>query len=123
MKLTKNFRKKEFDSKNGAVMPLEVLANVQRLAEALQVLRDELGKPISINSGYRSPSHNKRIGGAKNSQHLKGTAADIIVSGMSPREVKKVVEKLILEGKVWFGGIGLYNTFLHLDIRKERARW
>lgn len=123
MKLTKNFKKSEFDSKDGAVMPLDVFANVQRLAEALQVLRDAIGKPISINSGYRSPAHNKRIGGAKNSQHLKGTAADIVVSGMSPLEVKKVVEKLISEGKVWFGGIGRYNTFLHLDIRKERARW
>jgi len=55
-------------------MPLEVLQNIKELANNLQVLRNHLGKSISINSGYRSPSHNKKIGGAKASQHLLGTA-------------------------------------------------
>ena len=58
MKLTKNFSKREFDSKDGYVMPLEVFKNVQKLAENLQVLRDELQAPITINSGYRSLKHN-----------------------------------------------------------------
>jgi hypothetical protein len=56
MKLTKNFSKLEFDSKDGAEMPNEVLENVKKLAGYLQILRDHLDKSIKINSGYRSPS-------------------------------------------------------------------
>jgi hypothetical protein len=55
MKLTNNFSKSEFDSKDGAEMPDDVLENVKKLAGYLQILRDHLGKSIKINSGYRSP--------------------------------------------------------------------
>ena len=68
MKLTKNFNKAEFDCKCGCEMPKEVLINVQKLAGYLQILRDHLGKSIKINSGYRSPAHNKKIGGKPKSQ-------------------------------------------------------
>ena len=85
MKITKNFYKSEFDSKDGAEMPKEVFYNVVKLAIQLQVLRDYLGEPIKINSGYRSPKHNKAIGGVKNSQHVLGKASDIKVKGIKPR--------------------------------------
>ena len=123
MILTKNFNKREFDSKDGAEIPDEVLQNVKELATNLQVLRDELKAPITINSGYRSPSHNARVGGAKRSQHLLGTASDIVVSGHTPQEVAIVIEELIRKGKMKQGGLKAYNSFTHYDIRGVRARW
>jgi len=123
MKLTKNFTREEFDSKDGSTMPADVLHNIQKVANQLQALRDDLGRSITINSGYRSQAHNKRIGGVKNSQHTKGTAADIVVSGMKPKDVAKAIETLISRGDMLQGGIGVYPTFVHYDIRKTRARW
>jgi uncharacterized protein YcbK (DUF882 family) len=123
MKLTKNFYKYEFDSKDGAVMPLEVFKNVQKLAENLQVLRDELKAPITINSGYRSQKHNAKIGGANKSQHLLGNASDIVVDGYTPQEVAVVIEELIRDGKMLQGGLSAYDTFTHYDIRGIKARW
>lgn len=123
MRLTKNFSKSEFDSKNGDIMPEDVLYNVQKLANNLQVLRDRLNAPIVINSGYRSPEHNKAIRGAKNSQHLYGKAADIVVRGYTPEQVKIIIEDLINKGEMLQGGLKAYNTFVHYDIRKTKARW
>ena len=123
MQLTKNFRKSEFDSNDGAPMPFEVLQNVQELAVNLQVLRDYIGTSISINSGYRSPKHNKKIGGSVNSQHLLGNAADIVVTGKTPKEVKEIIENLISEKKMKQGGLSAYPTFVHYDIRGGKARW
>jgi uncharacterized protein YcbK (DUF882 family) len=123
MRLTTNFWKSEFDSKDGSVMPNDVLYNVQKLANQLQTLRDYLNKPIKINSGYRSPKHNKAVGGSKNSQHVLGKASDIVVKGMKPEEVALIIERLISEGNMLQGGIGIYNTFVHYDIRRTKARW
>lgn len=123
MKLTKNFSKKEFDSKDGSEMPLDVFVNIQKLANQLQVLRDYLGKQISINSAYRSPSHNKSVGGAKNSQHLYGKASDITVKEMTPKQVYDAIEILISNGAMLQGGLGLYNTFVHYDFRGNKSRW
>ena len=123
MKLTKNFSKSEFDSKDGAEMPKEVLANIIKLAGYLQILRDTLNKSIKINSGYRSPSHNKKIGGKPKSIHLTGLAADIVVNGMTPKEVFDAVEKLQNEGKLPQGGLSAYPTFTHVDFRGKKARW
>ena len=123
MKLTKNFSKSEFDSKDGVPMPFEVLQNVQELAVNLQMLRDYIGTSISINSGYRSPKHNKKIGGSVNSQHLLGNAADIVVTGKTPKEVKEIIENLISEKKMKQGGLSAYPTFVHYDIRGGKARW
>lgn len=123
MKLTKNFSLCEFASKDGSTTPPEVTVNLQELAKNLQALRDQLGQPIKINSGYRSPAHNKKVSGAKNSQHLYGKAADIVISGMTPEQVKAQIEMLIRAGKMKNGGIGLYKTFVHYDIRETPARW
>jgi uncharacterized protein YcbK (DUF882 family) len=123
MKLTTNFSKSEFDSKDGAEMPANVLANVKKLAENLQVLRDYLNAPITVNSGYRSPQHNANEGGAKRSQHLFGTGADIVVRGYTPTQVAAAIEKLISEGKMLQGGLKAYKSFVHYDIRGVRVRW
>jgi uncharacterized protein YcbK (DUF882 family) len=122
-KLTANFKLEEFNSKCGRPIPNNVLPNIIELAKNLQVLRDALGKSITITSGYRSPERNAKIKGAKNSQHLKGTAADIKVKGMTPKEVALVIEGLIESGKMKQGGIGVYPNWVHYDIRGVKARW
>lgn len=123
MKLTKDFSKKEFDCKDGSEMPASVLANIKLVANELQIVRDYIGKPIVINSGYRSPNYNKKVGGAKNSQHLLGKASDIRIAGKTPLEIYLILEHLIAIGKIKQGGLGLYNTFVHYDIRGFKTRW
>ena len=85
----------------------------------LEVLRYELGnKPIEINSGYRTVPYNKAVGGASNSRHIYGRAADIVIDGVNPGIVQKHANDLFANG-----GLGHYNTFTHVDTRGYRARW
>ena len=123
MKLTRNFSKSEFDSKDGALMPSKVLHNIKILAEQLQELRDYLNKPITINSGYRSPKHNRASNGVRNSKHVLGMAADITVQGLTTKKVHEAIEILIMDKAMLQGGLGLYPTFLHYDVRIKKARW
>lgn len=126
MKLTKNFNISEFECKCGCTMPESVLSNIKIVAINLQILRDAVDKPITINSAYRCESHNKAIGGSKHSQHILGKASDIVVKGYTPDEVYDIVQDLrrnpMLEG-VTFQGLGRYNTFTHVDIRDSYATW
>ena len=121
--LTKNFSKSEFECKCGCEMPQDVLDNVKIVAEQLQVVRNKLNKAIKINSAYRCPKHNEIIGGAKNSQHKLGTAADIVVKDTLPRRVFSFINKLMVLDEIKLGGLGQYNTFTHLDFRGYIARW
>ena len=123
MRLTANFNKSEFDSKDGALMPDEVLHNIQKVANQLQYVRDYLDRAIRVNSGYRSPSHNKSIGGVKNSQHVLGKASDIVIKGLTPSMVYEILDTLMNNGDILQGGLGLYDSFVHYDIRKTKARW
>ena len=124
MKLTKNFSKSEFDCSCGCDMPLKVLHNVQKLANQLQALRNVVGTPIKINSGYRCPDYNDNVvKGAKNSQHKLGKASDIVIADMTPQETFELVDLLINEGELLQGGLSVYATFTHYDIRKIKARW
>jgi len=123
MQLTEHFNLREFQSNDGAGTPCEVMVELKEVALNLEVLRAVYNKPIIINSGYRSPYHNKRVGGAPNSQHLLGKAADIMITGIEPAEIYRVIEDLISEGKMKEGGLGLYSSFVHYDIRGTKARW
>ncbi len=123
MKVSVNFSKTEFDSKDGSEMPVPVFLNVVKLANQLQRLRDELNRPVKVHSGYRSPEHNKKVGGVDDSEHLKGRAGDISVEGVSPKKVYETIEKLISSGDMLQGGLGLYDGFVHYDFRGNRARW
>lgn len=123
MQLEKNFNINEFKCKDGSTVPDEYIENVKLLAKNLQVLRDKIDRPITVISGYRSPEYNKKIGGAKRSQHMVAKAADIIVNGMSPTEVKDIIVSLIKSGEMHPGGIGLYQTFTHYDVRGANRRW
>jgi uncharacterized protein YcbK (DUF882 family) len=122
MQLTKNFNLSEFNKHNFALNET-VLRNIQALANNLQILRDEVKKPIKITSGYRSPEHNAKVGGVKSSRHITGEAADFKIAGMTPKEVAAVIEKLIAAGKMEEGGLGTYSTWVHYDHRNVKARW
>jgi|TARA_R100001460_G_scaffold21717_2_gene44241 uncharacterized protein YcbK (DUF882 family) len=121
--MTKNFSKSEFMSKCGADMPEEVYHNVVKVANQLQYLRDYLNKPIKVNSAYRSPEHNAKVGGVPKSQHLLGKAADIVVKDMPTDILYQYIEDAISNGEMLQGGLGLYDTFVHYDIRGTKARW
>jgi uncharacterized protein YcbK (DUF882 family) len=121
--MTKNFSKKEFDCNSGIDMPINIYHNMVKVANQLQTLRNYIGKPIKINSAWRNQEYNKSIGGVKDSQHIMGRAADIVIKGMTSLEVYNTIETLIEKGNMLQGGLGLYNGFVHYDIRGEKARW
>ena len=123
MKLTKNFNKSEFDCSCNCEMPKKVLDNVKILAEQLQAIRTISEQPIKINSAYRCAKHNKAIGGVKNSQHVLGKAADIVIKDHTAEETFYLISELINDGDMLQGGLGSYNTFTHYDIRGKKARW
>lgn len=123
MKLTKNFFREEFDCRDGTIVPDNLLPNVQELADNLQVLRDDIGEPIHVNSGYRTPAYNKKIGGAPDSQHKKAKAGDITAKSFTPKQLASRIEKLIKAGRMKQGGIGVYPGFVHYDVRGTKARW
>ena len=123
MKLSKNFSKSEFECRCMCEMPKEVLNNVQKLANQLQIIRNKVNVPITINSAYRCPKHNSIINGAKSSQHLQAKASDIVIEGYSNDDVADLIEELISSGDILQGGLGRYNSFTHYDIRKTKARW
>lgn len=122
MKLTNNFNLNEFN-KHNFTLTETVLKNIQELAKNLQVLRDEVKKPIKITSGYRTPQFNLKIGGASQSRHITGQAADLKIEGLTPIYVASVIEKLIAAGKMKQGGLGIYKTWIHYDTRGTAARW
>lgn len=96
---------------------------ITRLVEALQRLRDDLGRPILVLSGYRCPVHNAEVGGAKDSQHMKGQAADIRVAGM---DVDALAAAALKVKGFAEGGVGRYylQNFVHVDVREDGpARW
>ena len=82
-----------------------------------------MGVPLKINSAYRCKEHNANVGGARNSQHLNGIAADLKPMGCSPAELHEKIEELVARKHIPPGGLGLYNTFVHYDIRPGKARW
>mgnify|MGYP001186347273 CR=1 FL=1 len=108
---------------DGSPVPASLRENVQDLANNLQVIRDNIGKSIHINSGYRTPSYNSSTGGSTNSQHLVAKAADIRVNGLSSSDLHSVILNLINSGTIKQGGVGLYRTFVHYDVRGQQARW
>ena len=114
--LSINFSRKEFACNCGC--GFDTVS--EKLVKALQTLRDIVGKPIIITSACRCEKQNKNVGGKKDSQHLLGTAADIQVDGMSTLRLATLADTIPVFAK---GGVGLYKTFVHVDVRNGRARW
>ncbi len=127
MRITPNFDSAEFACRDGTAYPVVWTGSRLRpLCEALEVIRAALGnRPITINSGYRTQRYNTQIGGAPSSQHVQGRAADITVKGLSAQRVHDAVLKLYNAGELKIGGLGLYGTFVHVDVRPgdRLARW
>jgi len=115
--ITEDFTLEEIRSRDtGALLITDLLYHHM---DKLQEIRDEIGR-IDINSGYRTPEHNKSVGGAENSMHLQ-FATDIRPRGVGLDRANEIAEDL------GFSGIGRYKTFLHLDCRefidRPPARW
>ncbi|MGB1226467.1 MAG: D-Ala-D-Ala carboxypeptidase family metallohydrolase [Poseidonibacter sp.] len=119
--MTKNFKLEEFQCKCGCgemrISPTVVMI--------CQMVRNKFNKPVTITSGCRCMMHNAKVGGALNSQHKpKGDelshAADIQVSGIDSLEVYKYLEDTFPD----LLGLGLYNSWVHIDDRIDMAyRW
>lgn len=106
---------REFASKDGA----DKIEIDTRLVTLLQQIRDKFGAAVTINSGYRTAAHNKKVGGAKNSYHTQGMAADIAVKGISPLRVARYAETIGANGVGWYESQG----FTHVDTRSNRYFW
>jgi|LauGreDrversion4_2_1035121.scaffolds.fasta_scaffold1283559_1 uncharacterized protein YcbK (DUF882 family) len=124
VQVTKNFNLSEMEFFD--TIPPNLVAAATELLQNLQVIRDAAGKSVTIISGYRSPERNKEVGGAQMSQHMFGNAADIKIKDMTPDAMGVLIEKLISEGKIKQGGLGIYprtDGWVHYDIRGTKARW
>lgn len=118
---TQNFRLAEFHSKDGTTVPTGIIGNIQSLMIELEAIRAYFGgRPLIITSGYRTPNHNANIGGATNSLHLCGLAADFVIPGISNTEVQAGVLELMAGGIITNGGLGQYNNFTHYDLGAPR---
>ena len=108
-----NFRAKEFASPDSNIIFINRV-----LAQILGELRHRIGRPVYINSGYRTPQHNTKVGGVENSYHLYGAAADIRAEGITPHELYERLDNM-LDG---WGGLEEHETFVHFDVRDSKWR-
>lgn len=109
----------------GCIAPPEILEGLKRLAPALEAIRARAGTPLLVTSGYRCPARNAKIGGAPESEHLRGIAADLHPLRCTPEQLAQVIEAMQDDGSLPPGGLGRYpgKTIVHVDIRGVRARW
>lgn len=116
-RLTAHFRVREFRCKDGSD---EILID-ERLPKLLEQIRVYAEAAVTITSAYRAEAYNARpeVGGARGSQHTKGTAADIITSGRPVSEIAKFAQA------IGAGGVGLYTkrNFVHVDVRAGKSYW
>lgn len=123
MKLSEHFDDSEFRCKCGRRADGPYCSGLPEngmnpeLIALLEQIRERLGVPIVVYSGYRCHRYNESVGGARSSQHLLGNAADIAAKDISPSELRKTINRLVK------GGMGAYPTFTHVDVRRNRARW
>jgi len=90
--------------------------NVRLLYSLEKLRRLAGGGPVTVTSGTRCEAHNEDVGGVPGSKHLTGEAADIIVDVLRPSEVAVLCSDVVAFSH---GGIGIYNTFLHVDVRED----
>ena len=111
IQLSENFKVKEFACKDNSD---KILIDVTFVKTHLQDIRTHFGKPVIVNSAYRTESYNRYVGGAKNSYHMKGRAFDISIKGVSPQEIAKYAASIGVPGVIQ------YNTFVHVDSRDTK---
>lgn len=110
---------RELACKDGTSYPLAWTARARELAAAFEAVRRAAGDtPIAILSAYRTPEHNRRVGGARNSQHVQGRALDLRPpNGMTVDAFYRLIVGLARASVPSIRGIGKYKTFVHIDIR------
>lgn len=114
-KIATNFRAREFDC-NGTDCCTETKID-EELVEYLQQIRDHFGKPVYL-TAYRCEAQNARTpNAANNSYHVYGRAADFHIDGVAPAEIAQYAESIGIKG------IGLYDTFVHIDTRESKSFW
>jgi hypothetical protein len=116
--LTKNFQVREFACKDGS----DPIFIARALPMVCQYIRTRVGKGITVNSAYRTPEYNAlpKVGGAEYSQHLYGTAADLLTpSGWTPTPLALIAREIMPN----WGGVGIYEWGIHVDVREKRADW
>lgn len=115
--LTKHFNITEFHCKGTRCGCKDTLHD-PALSAYLQKIREHFGKPLYITSGYRCPKHNaETANAASNSRHTKGQAADFYIPDVKPAEIAKFAESIGVLG------IGLYDSFVHIDTRSTKSFW
>lgn len=112
-RLGPHFLLSEFACKDGSDL---VIVHPMQVA-LLETIRAHFGRPIIINSGFRTKSHNAAVGGSPGSKHLLGMADDIRIKYVSPLKLYEYVDSLGV------GGAGLYKTFVHVDVAGQGRRW
>jgi uncharacterized protein YcbK (DUF882 family) len=113
--ISDHFKSSEFACKCGCG---EYKVN-EELIDLLEDIRAAVGHPVIITSGRRCEAHNRACGGKEHSQHLLGNAADIHVDGLTPKALATIIERRFSPK-----GMGIYATFVHVDVRSgARARW
>jgi uncharacterized protein YcbK (DUF882 family) len=127
--LSKHFNSREFDCKDGTKVRERDYGGLEFLCKCfLEPLRAKWG-PVTINSGYRTKSHNASCGGASNSYHCydqhdgNDQAADVTCAKGTPKQWHATLNKLRTDKRDGKGGLGLYGSFVHVDIRDYKADW
>ena len=113
--LSAHFKVREFACGDGS----DAVLVAPRLVMVLETIRAHFGAPVVIQSAYRTPQYNAKVGGVAHSQHCYGTAADIVVKGQTPETVAAFARTLMLD----WGGVGVYKSFTHIDVREKRSDW
>lgn len=115
--LSAHFKVREFACGDGS----DAVLVAPRLVMVLETIRTHFGTAVRINSGYRTPQYNAKVGGVAHSQHCYGTAADITVRGQAPATVAAFARQIMPD----WGGVGVYarKGFTHIDVREKRSDW
>ena len=109
--ISSNFKVKEFKCNDGSD---KIIVDTEFVETKLQNIRNHFKTAVTINSAYRTPTYNKKVGGASSSYHVKGRAFDIVVKGHTPSEVAKYARSIGVKGVIE------YNTFVHIDSRPKQ---
>lgn len=115
--LSAHFKVREFACGDGS----DAVLVAPQLVMVLETIRSHFRAEVTINSGYRTPQYNAKVGGVAHSQHCYGTAADISVRGQTPEAVAAYARQLMPD----WGGVGIYakKGFTHIDVREKRSDW
>lgn len=116
-RLSTHFKVREFACGDGS----DAILVAPRLVMVLESIRTHFGSAVMINSAYRTPQYNTKVGGVAHSQHCYGTAADIVVRGKTPAQVAAYARQLMPD----WGGVGIYakKGFTHIDTREVKSDW